>query len=149
VRAALAGLHSPVAPVTILTRDWYYSTELSQARLRSDAADVERWMEAWRWDMQDSTLLAERQARELFGREPPQILLIHANEASALALSEYLDWMEARGYRFVALAEALRDPAYREADAATAPDGLSHWVRVQRTRAAARGERGLAPLTVR
>jgi peptidoglycan/xylan/chitin deacetylase (PgdA/CDA1 family) len=148
VQAALAQLGSPIAPVTILTRDWYYSTGFSEARMRSDPAAARRWIEAWRWDMQEATLLAEEQARELFGREPPQILLIHANEANAMHLAEYLDWMEARGYRFVSLAEALRDPAYRETDPATAPDGLSRWVQLQRSRELARGRQGLGePLT--
>lgn len=143
VRAALAELGSPVAPVTILTRDWYFSTGYSRARMGGDAEAAEHWVQGWRWDMQESTLAAEALSKELFDREPPQILLIHANEISAHHLGEYLDWMGRRGYRFISLAEALADPAYREPDLVTSPQGELHWVRLRRSRALAANRQGL------
>ena len=78
--------------------------------------------------------MAEWQARELFGREPPQILLVHANELNARHLESYLDWAAGRGYRFVTLEEAQADPAYSEPDPSLSPTGDSLWLRLRRSR---------------
>jgi peptidoglycan/xylan/chitin deacetylase (PgdA/CDA1 family) len=143
VRDALAELGSPIAPVTIITQDWYYSTEYTLARIAGDPVAAERWVDPWRWDLEDATRSAEALSRKLFDREPPQILLLHANELNAGFLGEYLDWLERRGYRFVSLAEALADPAYREIDLTTWPDDDSLWRRLTRSRALAQGIGGL------
>lgn len=143
VRAALAELGSPVAPVTILTSDWYFSTGYSRALMAGDHTSAERWVESWRWDLEESTLRAETLARELFDREPAQILLIHANELNSRHLGEYLDWLAGRGYRFVSLERALADPAYREVDLSTSPRAESHWARLRRSRALAHERQGL------
>ena len=144
VRAVLTELGSPVAPVTILTHDWYFSTGYSQARMKGDREDAERWVQEWRWDMEESTRAAEALAHGLFGREPPQILLINSNEISAHHLGEYLDWLERRGYRFVPLAEALADPVFEEPDRSTSHQGQSHWVRLQRSRHLTARRQGLS-----
>ena len=52
----------------------------------------------------------ERESKALFGREIPQVLLIHANSLNADAYPELARMMKARGYRFVPLGEALEDP---------------------------------------
>lgn len=143
VRAALAELGSPPAPVTILTRDWYYSTGYSRAQMAGDPVAAERWVQPWRWNMEEATRSAEALSRKIFGREPPQILLIHANELNARYLGDYLDWMERRGYRFISLEEALADPAYHEVDFTTWPDEDSHWRRLRRSRALSLGMGGL------
>jgi hypothetical protein len=67
----------------------------------------------------------EGESRELFSREIPQILLVHANRLNAAVLPAMLDRMQARGYRFVTLDEALRDAAYRSPDEYVGPAGPS------------------------
>lgn len=62
--------------------------------------------------------------------EIPQILLLHANEINADCLDEMLDRLEARGYAFVSLEEAVRDPAYRTPDeyvGRNGPSWLHRW----------------------
>jgi len=134
VREGLAELGSPLAPVTVDTRDYYYARRYTEARRAGDSELVERIVRAWRWDMEESTERAEWRARELFGHEPPQILLIHANELNARHLEGYLDWLVERGYRFISLSEALEDPAYQEEDRSLVPTGDSHWLRLRRSR---------------
>jgi peptidoglycan/xylan/chitin deacetylase (PgdA/CDA1 family) len=54
-------------------------------------------------------------AQRLFRRSFPQVLLLHANVATAQNLDALLTEYERMGAQFVSLAEALNDPAY-EAD---------------------------------
>jgi peptidoglycan/xylan/chitin deacetylase (PgdA/CDA1 family) len=134
IRAKLTDLKSVVAPVTIDTSDWLYARGYLDAVKAGDSALRDRYRQSWMWNLRESTLVAEFLARELFGREPPQILLIHGNLLNADHLGEYFDWLTARGYAFITLSEALADPAYQESDASTSPTGDSHWLRLMRSR---------------
>lgn len=67
----------------------------------------------------------ERVSRELLGREPAQILLLHANALNAAYLDELAGMLAGRGYRFVTLDEALADPAYALPDRYVGPRGPS------------------------
>jgi peptidoglycan/xylan/chitin deacetylase (PgdA/CDA1 family) len=134
IRERLDGLGSPVAPVTIDTSDWPYARGYIEALHAGDDELAARYHQAWRWNLEESTEYAEQLGRALFGREPPQILLLHGNLLNARHLGEYLDWLEARGYQFISLTEALADPAYSEEDVSFSPTGDSHWLRLQRSR---------------
>jgi peptidoglycan/xylan/chitin deacetylase (PgdA/CDA1 family) len=134
IRARLGQLGSRPAPVTIDTSDWFHARGYLEAKHAGDARRARLYRRAWRWDIEETTLVAELLARELFGREPPQILLLHGNALNADHLDEVLDWFERRGYRFVPLEQALADPAYALEDRSTAPTGDSHWLRLLRSR---------------
>lgn len=121
-------------PVTIDTMDWWYARAWLDARADGDPARAERLRQAWRWNLEEATIVAEHLARDLFGREPPQILLLHANALNARHLGAYLDWLAARGYRFVGRAEAMKDPAYAEEVTTVSPTGDSQWLRLRRSR---------------
>jgi beta-lactamase class A len=55
----------------------------------------------------------EQRSVEVAGREFPQILLLHASELNAQMMPAILDMFRRRGYKFVSLGEALRDPVYQ------------------------------------
>ena len=48
--------------------------------------------------------------------ELPQILLIHCNELNSVTLRDSIDRMRKRGYSFVTLEDATKDPAYLRPD---------------------------------
>ena len=54
--------------------------------------------------------------KQLFGREIPQVMLLHANRLNADVLDEILTIFEKKKYRFVSLEAAQSDPAYRVPD---------------------------------
>jgi peptidoglycan-N-acetylglucosamine deacetylase len=64
-------------------------------------------------------------ARQRTGRDVAQVLLLHANALAADSLDALLAAIEARGGRFVSLAEALADSVYRRPDDYAGPIGLS------------------------
>ena len=132
IRARLKALGSPVAPVTVETSDWWYAKRWFDANKVGDAAAAARYRQAWRWNLEESTLIAEGLAQAVVGRQPPQILLLHANEIGAHHIAGYLAWLKRRGYRFVTLAEALKDPVYARPVRLTSPTGDNHWLRLRR-----------------
>ena len=53
-------------------------------------------------------------SRTLYGRVIPLILLLHANQLNADHLGDVLQALKDRGYTFISIEEALRDPAYKK-----------------------------------
>jgi len=66
---------------------------------------------------------AEKASQELFGREIPQILLIHCNELNSVTLRDSIARMRNRGYSFVTLDEATKDAVHQRPDTFTGPGG--------------------------
>jgi len=67
----------------------------------------------------------EQQSVALFGREIPQVLLLHANALNAEMFDALAEMLKRRGYRFVSLDRVLADPAYRSEDRYTGPAGIT------------------------
>ena len=67
------------------------------------------------------------------GREPAQVLLLHANTLNRDYYPRIHALYRARGYRFVSLGEALADPVYGHADAWVRANGVSWLHRWTRT----------------
>ncbi len=67
----------------------------------------------------------EQFSRNVLGYEPPQILLLHANRLNADRLDRLAAMMRRRGYAFISVDEALKDPAYRHADSYVGSKGVS------------------------
>jgi len=65
----------------------------------------------------------------LFGYEPKQILLLHANWLEADHVGELIELLRKRGYQFVTLGDALGDGAYSGPDeyVGEGTGWLEHW----------------------
>ena len=127
--AFLASRGYTVAPFTIEDDDYLYSC--AYERLDS-TAERDAVAAAYLAHVGDAIDAYETMSDELFGRQVPQIWLIHANRLHAATLATSLAMFAERGYEFVTLEQALEDPAY---DLATAPSGrygpswLIRWAR--------------------
>ena len=55
-------------------------------------------------------------SQKIFGREIPQVGLLHANRLNADTIDDILQIYKDLGYKFVTLAEAQSDPAYKTPD---------------------------------
>ena len=64
----------------------------------------------------DSYLQHTTAVFDLFGYEPPQILLLHCNWLQAEHIDEVFDLLHKRGRRFVSLEDALSDGVYSSPD---------------------------------
>ncbi|WP_296817818.1 polysaccharide deacetylase family protein [Brevundimonas sp.] len=126
IAAGLAERGYRVAPVTIDNNDWMFGALYRQAEAAGDTALMARIGEAYVAHMAAVLDHFEPYSAELTeGREPAQILLLHANSLNR-------DWYPAvhrlyleRGYRFVTLEEAMADPIYAHADDYVRANGVS------------------------
>ncbi len=113
------------APVTIDDDDYMFARVYDIAGMRGDQDLQERVGTAYVPYMESKIDYWERQSVKLFGREPKQILLIHANSINARYLGDLAKMLKKRGYQFVTLENALTDEAYKLPDTYTKNWGIS------------------------
>jgi len=126
----LAGRGYQIAPFTIENSDWIFTAAYAKARKSGDEALATRVRDAYL--AYNDTMLDwfETLAREDFGRDIPQILLIHSNDLHTDALDALLTRFEQRGYSFVTLGDAMKDAAYATPDefvGTYGPSWLHRW----------------------
>lgn len=114
-----------LAPVTVDNQEWVYAAVYAAARERGDAGLAERTADAYVAHLEQSMAFYEALSMDVFGREIPQVLLLHANLLNAHLLERVVGMLTGRGYRLVTLPEALSDPAYARDDTYVGPRGLS------------------------
>ena len=115
-----------VAPVTIDNNDWMFAAVYRQAEAAGDEALKARIGQAYVAHMTTVLEHFEPYSAELAGgREPAQVLLLHANSLNRDWYPQVHALYLARGYRFVTLEEALADPIYAHADTYTGANGIS------------------------
>jgi peptidoglycan-N-acetylglucosamine deacetylase len=120
-----------VTPHTIENSDFVFSAPYSRAVQRGDAAEAQRLRAAYLDHTLAATAFAEKISPQIFGREVPQTLLLHANDINADSLDELLQRLSARGYQFITLDEAMADPAYQTKNtlvSAKGPTWLWRWM---------------------
>ena len=126
----LAGRGYRVAPFTIENSDWVFSAAYARAKRSGDEALVTKIREAY-LDYTGTMLeWYEALSTDTFGREIPQILLIHSNDLHEDALDALLTRIEKRGYRWITLTAAMDDAAYATADefvGTSGPSWLHRW----------------------
>ena len=101
-----------VAPVTLDDSDWMFAAIYGDALRRRDSAVAAKVKQAYVPYMESVIAFFERRSREVVGRDFPQTLLIHASQLNADAMPDLLAMFRRRGYSFVSLDDALKDPAY-------------------------------------
>jgi peptidoglycan-N-acetylglucosamine deacetylase len=102
-----------VAPVTIDNQEWVYAAAYAAALARGDQANVRRIAAEYLKYMEECFAFFEQLSSDFLGYEVKQTLLLHANELNADHFDALVEMMKRRGYRFIELEEALKDPAYR------------------------------------
>jgi peptidoglycan/xylan/chitin deacetylase (PgdA/CDA1 family) len=119
-----------VAPVTIDSEEFVYAAAYAAALRDGDSASAARIADDYPRYMNEVFSYFEEVSRKTIGREIPQVLLLHANALNADRFGAIADALVKRGYRFVPLAQALEDPAYRLPDTFVGAPGnswFSHW----------------------
>ncbi|PZN99452.1 MAG: polysaccharide deacetylase [Alphaproteobacteria bacterium] len=126
IAAGLAQRGYTVAPVTIDNNDWMFGDVYRKAEQLGDEALKRRIGEAYVAHMTTVLDFFEPYSAELTGgREPAQILLLHANSLNQDWYPQIHALYLARGYRFVTLEQALSDPIYAHEDRYVRANGIS------------------------
>ncbi|HEX8064221.1 MAG TPA: glycoside hydrolase family 9 protein [Allosphingosinicella sp.] len=135
VRAILARRGYRVADVTMDFSDWRWTAPYARCKADGNEAAIASMERAYLDSAQENIVFYRSLSQSLYGRDIPYVLLMHIGAFDARMLPRLLDLYRREGFRFVTLAEAERDPFYREAiepSLPAAPQGLEG-------RAAARG----------
>lgn len=114
-----------VAPVTIDNSEWIFARAYDEALDRQDEGLQKKVGKEYIQYMLRMVRYYEDQSHGLFGREIPQVLLVHANDLNADYLDELLAALGDRGYEFIDLDLALTDPAFASADTYVGSGGIT------------------------
>ena len=121
-----------VTPHTIENSDFIFNVPYAAALQNNDEALAKRLRDEYMAYTMSATEFAEKISPEVFGREIPQLLLIHANAITSDCLDEMLSKFEARGYTFATLDAVMADPAYQTKDTYVSkygPSWLFRWMK--------------------
>jgi peptidoglycan/xylan/chitin deacetylase (PgdA/CDA1 family) len=123
------GAHNyQIAPMTIEDDDFVFAAVYVDALKHGDHALATRVRSSYMANLDLALNTFESMSQALFGRQIDQIIVIHANQLNADTLNLTLDRLQRRGYHFIPLEQALRDPAYASPDGYVGPYGPS-WLR--------------------
>jgi peptidoglycan/xylan/chitin deacetylase (PgdA/CDA1 family) len=128
----LAARGYQVTPHTIENSDYIFTVPYSRALRDRDTALQQRLRTAYLDYTLAATEFAEKISPQIFGREIPQVLLLHANDINADGLAEMLKRFKVRGYQFITLDAAMADAAYQTRDETVnqrGPTWLWRWMK--------------------
>lgn len=130
-----------VAPFTIEHTDYLFSCAYD--RSRESQEDIAQIKKDYLIHLSDALDAFETMSDELFNRQIPQIWLIHANTINAETLDKQLELLKDRGYEFVTLEQAMKDPAYQIETAPSkryGPSWLMRWAKHQKKKLSVYGQ---------
>ncbi|WP_129530327.1 polysaccharide deacetylase family protein [Achromobacter agilis] len=107
------------APVSIDASDWYYNIVYAAHLKAGDAGKAERVKQAYLRHLLDRADYYDGLARDVLGRSPVHVMLLHTNQINAAALSDVIAALTAHGWNIASASSAFQDPLY-----AQAPDTL-------------------------
>ncbi|GGD32169.1 polysaccharide deacetylase family protein [Pseudoxanthomonas indica] len=139
-RAALSGFLGEhgyrIVPVTVDNGEWVWAFAYARVLEQQPAgaareATLRQLRRGYVPYMLNKLDYFEHQSQALLGYALPQIWLMHANELNAVCYAELVAAAQRRGYRFITVEEALRDPAYARGEAGYdgrfGPSWLHRW----------------------
>jgi peptidoglycan/xylan/chitin deacetylase (PgdA/CDA1 family) len=118
------------APVTMENSDWEFAEPYSDALAHGDAAGAAHIRQAYLDFTAKIVPWYQYAAKQLLGREPAFVFLLHASRLNADSTDELAAILRKARLKSVTLEQAMKDPAYKIADTYAGPDGdewLTRW----------------------
>ncbi len=116
-----------IAPVTIDNGEWIFGGAYEKAIDSNKTEMMKRIGGEYILYMKRKLEYWESQSISLFGRNINHILLIHANTLNADYYGKLCEMIQAEGYKFISVEEALKDEAYKTKDTFAGAGGIS-WI---------------------
>jgi peptidoglycan/xylan/chitin deacetylase (PgdA/CDA1 family) len=123
VAAFLAKHGYKVAVCTIDNEDYVFDTVYRNILAKHDEASAARLRAAYLDYTSTEIDYYSGLHKQIFGREIPHVMLLHANKLNADVIDKVLELFEQKQYRFVTLDTALSDPAFNTPDTLVIKDG--------------------------
>jgi len=112
-----------VATCTIDNSDWVFARAYGVMLTKGDSDSMRRLRAAYLVYTEKEIDYYSQLHQQIFGREVPQVMLLHANRLNADTIDELLKIFERLKYKFVTLSQAQSDPAYRMPDTFVTAEG--------------------------
>lgn len=100
------------AHVTIDTSDWEIDERLRAHLTKQPRADVTPFRTEYLNHIWERAQFNDNLARQVLGRRPPYVMLLHHNVLNAKFLGDLLDLFTRKGWQLIDPREAYRDPIY-------------------------------------
>jgi peptidoglycan-N-acetylglucosamine deacetylase len=113
IRTFLAGRGYWIAPATMMFGDWSYSEPYARCLAKRDTAAIARLEEDYFAAADANIAYSRRLSQTLYGRDIPYVLLMHIGGFEARTLPRLLTLFREKGFSFISLEEAERDPFYK------------------------------------
>jgi peptidoglycan/xylan/chitin deacetylase (PgdA/CDA1 family) len=101
------------APVTIDNEDYLFANAYQKALIRKDTVLAQMIGKDYISYMEQKIFYYEKMSEALFGRQIPQILLIHASLLNADYVNQLADIYYKNGYKFTTIDQTMADQAYK------------------------------------
>lgn len=112
-RQVLARHGYKVAAVTMSFSDWAFTPAFARCSAKGDEAAIAELEQLYLKSATENIASSRDMAHKLYGRDIPYVLLMHVSAMSAQMMPKVIRLYRSAGFRFVSLAEAERDPAYK------------------------------------
>ena len=111
-RKLLAARGYKDATVTMDFSDWAYNDAYARCVARGDDDAILKMEHAWLGTAAVQADRARAMSQALYGRDIPYVLLLHLGAFDARMMPQLIALYREKGYRFVSIDEAERDPYY-------------------------------------
>lgn len=114
IRSFLADRGYRIAGVSMDFSDWRFTAAYARCKDAGNQAAIKEMERLYMKAVRAGIRYSRAASRGLYGREIPQVLLMHVGAMSAHMMPRVIAEYRRVGYRFVAIEEAQADPAYAE-----------------------------------
>lgn len=122
-----------IAPATVIPTDYEFNHVYQEVTKADDAELMEQFKGIYLQHISECLDYAESQSKLVFDRQIKHIIRLHLGIATAILIDDTLQLLEGRGFDFISMEEALKDPAYETEELYVGPLGLSFIDRVAAT----------------
>ena len=116
-----------IADVTIGWGDWAFTGAWARCHAAGNTAAVAELERMYMDAAKLNIPIARQTAHLLYGRDIPYVLLMHVSAMSAHMMPQVIQTFRDAGFRFVSIAEAESDPAYRNDADLSLPPRTPDW----------------------
>jgi peptidoglycan/xylan/chitin deacetylase (PgdA/CDA1 family) len=122
-RKFLAEHHYKIAAVTMSFGDYMWNEPYARCVAKKDQAAIARLESSYLDAAAQDADFRRSMAKALFGHDIPYVLLMHVGAFDARMLPRLLKMYREKGFNFVTLEEAEKDPFYKSSVDPSLPDG--------------------------
>ncbi len=123
IRADLRQHGYQIAEVSMDFEDYLWNEPYARCSAKQDAKSIEYLRTSYLATADQYITVFREATHTLYGRDIPYILLMHVGAFDAKMLPSLIDLFRRRGFTFITLPEAAKDPAYAEDPDIASKDG--------------------------